>query len=140
MDEGGEGWSPAVRVRRGRRVGRSVDPGPRASADGPGPKEATDHRPGRSRAGRTQSRRRAGPMRDRSLDLRRSVCALLAGAMLLAFLPAASGQSPPAASPGGDSPSQLAERLRKMEEVNQKLLRQFEALSKQNDSITKQNE
>ena len=57
-------------------------------------------------------------MRERSTGLRRSVCALLAGAMLLAQAPMTSA--------GEESPSQLAERLRKLEETNQNLLRQFE--------------
>jgi phosphate-selective porin OprO and OprP len=90
---------------------------------------------------------RDGPLFPKTL---RFVLRAAAAAVLSLWLPIASAQSPPIPAPVppnppatptvDDSPAQLAARLRKMEEMNQKLLQQFEVMAKQNESITKQNE
>jgi phosphate-selective porin OprO/OprP len=87
-------------------------------------------------------------MRVPSLGLKRLVWALTASVLLSRALPAV-GQSPPdpgppaqadspAATPAGDAPAQLEERLRKMEAVNQRLLEQVESISQQNVRLTRQ--
>jgi phosphate-selective porin OprO/OprP len=66
--------------------------------------------------------------------------------MLVLGHSSASGQAPmapspaPVTSPAGNSPESLAERLRKMEEMNQKLLHQVESISRQYDGLARQNE
>jgi len=75
---------------------------------------------------------------------------LALGGALAGWLPSASGQSPtppvPAPTPGTStaspaeaSPEQFAERLRKLEEMNQRLLQQFESVSRENKTISNQN-
>ncbi len=75
---------------------------------------------------------------------------LALGGALAGWLPSASAQSPtppvPAATPGTStaspaeaSPEQFAERLRKLEEMNQRLLQRFESVSRENKTISNQN-
>src|SRR5512135_74925 len=75
---------------------------------------------------------------------------LALGGALAGWLPPASAQSPtppvPAPAPGPStvstaeaSPEQFAERLRKLEEMNQRLLQQYESVSKENKTISNQN-
>src|SRR5262245_560505 len=72
--------------------------------------------------------------------------ALFAGTSLfLAWVPSALGQATPvsgspapeAAAPPVDSPTQVAERLRRMEQTNQDLLQQVRGMSRQIDDLTK---
>jgi phosphate-selective porin OprO/OprP len=76
---------------------------------------------------------------------------LALGGALAGWLPPASAQSPPppvpaptpgpsTAAPAEASPEQFAERLRKLEEMNQRLLQQYESVSKENKTILNQNE
>ncbi|MBV8554180.1 MAG: hypothetical protein JO116_01360 [Planctomycetaceae bacterium] len=76
---------------------------------------------------------------------------LALGGALAGWLPPASAQPPtppvPAPTPGTStaspaeaSPEQFAERLRKLEEMNQRLLQQYESVSKENKTISNQNE
>lgn len=58
---------------------------------------------------------------------------LLVGGSSMAL---AQGPPPPPAAPEGASPDQLADRLRKMEAMNQQLLEQFQGLSRQNQALT----
>src|SRR5512135_2208565 len=75
---------------------------------------------------------------------------LALGGALAGWLPPASAQSPtppvPAPTPGPStastaeaSPEQFAERLRKLEEMNQRLLQQYESVSKENKTVLNQN-
>src|SRR5512135_3875512 len=96
-------------------------------------------------------RRRGGrfmPVQPRRRWRRGWILAL--GGALAGWLPPASAQSPappvPAptagpstAAPAEASPEQFAERLHKLEEMNQRLLQQYESVSKENKTVLNQN-
>src|SRR5258708_5012053 len=72
---------------------------------------------------------------------RRTWVPLLVWALLAGGLPSARGQPPSAPAPANVDPNEptTAERLRKLEEMNQALLQQFQGLAKQNAQLSKQN-
>src|SRR5512135_1967597 len=96
-------------------------------------------------------RRRGGrfmPVQPRRWWRRGWILAL--GGALAGWLPPASAQSPAppvpaptagpsAAAPAEASPEQFAERLRKLEEMNQQLIQKYESVSRENKSISNQN-
>ena len=82
-------------------------------------------------------------MSNRTIVLKRPGFALVVGALASVALTTASGQSPTAPSPATppaavNSPEQLADRLRRMEEINQTLIRQFSNVANQNEALSRQ--
>ena len=77
-------------------------------------------------------------MRSRSFRLSRSACAFLLGVFVFGGPPLAFGQAPPSPASADSGPTDpLLERLRKMEEMNQALLKQVQAISRQNETLSR---